>query len=65
MLLSSSQALKAINAVFLLLVAGFTFTICLLLSASFTEEEATRWVYGVLESIAMQVRCLLYVGEGA
>eukprot|EP00750_Incisomonas_marina_P021991 INCI4813.4.p1 GENE.INCI4813.4~~INCI4813.4.p1 ORF type:complete len:1544 (+),score=268.49 INCI4813.4:5299-9930(+) len=49
------NGLKTINILFLLIVAAFTFTICLLLSATFTEAEALMWVVGVVQSLVMQI----------
>ena len=53
------NGLKTINILFLLIVAAFTFTICLLLSATFTEAEALMWVVGVVQSLVMQVNASL------
>ena len=48
--------LKTINILFLSIVASFTFVLCLLLAAAFSDEEAIRWVQNVLESLLMQVK---------
>ena len=57
---ASRNVLKTLNITFLLVVTMFTFTMCLLLSATFTDREATLWVVRVLESLLMQV-CLVCV----
>ena len=49
------HALSAINYLFLGVLAAFTFAVCLLVSAAFTDTECALWVWSVVESIAMQI----------
>ncbi len=43
--------LSFVNYVFVTVLAGFTLTICLLLSAAFTEEECVDWMANVATSV--------------
>ena len=49
------HALTAINYTFLAVLGAFTFVVCLLVSAAFTDEECALWVLSVVENIVVQI----------
>ena len=52
---SERHALTLINYLFLGILGAFTFVVCLLVSAAFTDTECALWVVSVVENIAMQI----------